>query len=190
MAFVLSSVQDGGMENELLTTDNTHLWLMAIVIAALGAALFSRLSILMLRHRIQLRGLRAQRGEIEAVKMLKNEGYRILATQPEQAWPVVCDGESQSVRLRVDLIVSRDNKRYAADVKTGAIAPRLQTAATRRQLLEYSLAYDVDGVLLVDMEKREVREIEFPGAQRCDHASVERLVWMSASCFLCCAYWL
>jgi hypothetical protein len=37
----------------------------------------------------------------------------------------------------------------------------LSSAATRRQLLEYRLAFDVDGVLLVDVETGEVSEVEF-----------------------------
>jgi hypothetical protein len=52
--------------------------------------------------------------------------------------------------------------RYIAEVKTGRAAVRLDTAATRRQLLEYRVAFDVDGVLLVDAEAGEIRLVEFP----------------------------
>ena len=64
--------------------------------------------------------------------------------------------------VRADLLVSRGARRFVAEVKTGARAPRIETAATRRQLLEYAVAYDVDGVLLVDMEEHTISEVEFP----------------------------
>ena len=38
--------------------------------------------------------------------------------------------------------------------------------ATRRQLLEYALAYDVDGVLLVDMTAGRLHQVEFPTLDR------------------------
>ena len=65
------------------------------------------------------------------------------------------------MRSRVDLLVVRHGKRFAVDVKTGDIAPDPRHPATRRQLLEYLLAFEVDGVLLVDMRARRIHEIAF-----------------------------
>lgn len=45
-------------------------------------------------------------------------------------------------------------------MKTGKLAPRLDHAATRRQLLEYRVAFGVDGVLLVDAEAERVTVVE------------------------------
>jgi hypothetical protein len=53
-----------------------------------------------------------------------------------------------------------------AEVKTGTQAPRFEHADTRRQLLEYQLAFEVDSVLLVDVEAGEVREVSFPLAHK------------------------
>ena len=63
---------------------------------------------------------------------------------------------------RADLLVERDGRLYVADVKSGALATDPTLPATRRQLLEYLLAYEVDGALLVDMEARQIREVVFP----------------------------
>jgi hypothetical protein len=49
-----------------------------------------------------------------------------------------------------------------AEVKTGEAAPSLATAATRRQLLEYHVAFAADGVLLVCPERGAIHRIEFP----------------------------
>ena len=72
------------------------------------------------------------------------------------------DGAAQTVDVRADLIVTRGGRRFVAEVKTGELAPRLATVATRRQLLEYAHAFDVDGVLLVDPEAGRVAEVTFP----------------------------
>lgn len=54
----------------------------------------------------------------------------------------------------------RDRWRFIAEVKTGRIAPSLAYGATRRQLLEYAAAFDVDGVLLVDADRGTITHVE------------------------------
>ncbi|HET9625604.1 MAG TPA: hypothetical protein VFP84_29760, partial [Kofleriaceae bacterium] len=56
-----------------------------------------------------------------------------------------------------------DGERLVAEVKTGEVAPRLATAATRRQLLEYLVAFGVDGVLLVCPELGTIQRVAFVG---------------------------
>ncbi len=106
---------------------------------------------------------RAVRGETDAERLLEGAGYAIEERQPGLEWSVACDGVMVPISLRADLVVTRDGRRYVAEVKTGERAPRIETAATRRQLLEYAVAYEVDGALLVDMEARTVTRVEFPG---------------------------
>ena len=76
------------------------------------------------------------------------------------------DGTWTEVELRADFLCSRNGRRFVADAKTGRDATGVGCAATRRQLLEYRLAYPVDGVLLVDAERDQVLRVEFeaPGA--------------------------
>jgi hypothetical protein len=63
-------------------------------------------------------------------------------------------------------LVRRGGGRYVVEVKSGAVAPRVQTPGTRRQLLEYQLAFDVDGILLFDADRRELHEVSFPSPPR------------------------
>ncbi len=95
--------------------------------------------------------------------MLERAGYRVVDRQVHRTWTLRVDGEDREVALRADLIVRRRRTRYVAEVKTGRSAPRPDHPETRRQLLEYRLAFDVAGVLLVDMETRSVHSVEFPG---------------------------
>lgn len=105
---------------------------------------------------------RAARGEVEAAGLLRKHGYKILDTQAEHSWHIKVDGISHEVEMRADYIVKRKGVLYVAEVKTGRVAPRVTCAPTRRQLLEYALAYPVDGVLLVDMETHTLHHVTFP----------------------------
>lgn len=113
------------------------------------------------RRRAKARWRRSSRGESRAESVLGSLGYAIESRQVHHVWAIEVDGERHEVQLRADLIASRDGERFVAEVKTGSDAPRVTNAATRRQLLEYSIAYDVDGVLLVNADTGDVREVVF-----------------------------
>ncbi|MBT8492259.1 MAG: hypothetical protein KJO07_04295 [Deltaproteobacteria bacterium] len=108
------------------------------------------------------RARRASRGERRAEKLLRNRGFRIEARQKTLRWAISVDGQPHYCQLRADLLVEKSGRRFVAEVKTGALAPRPSNVSTRRQLLEYLIAYRVDGVLLVAPERRQVVELGFP----------------------------
>ena len=107
------------------------------------------------------RAARALAGESAAEALLADAGFVVIDRQARRAWRVLVDGEPVELELRCDLLAQADGRTYVAEVKTGAAAPRLDTAATRRQLLEYQVAYAADGVLLVDAEAGAVRTVDF-----------------------------
>ena len=117
------------------------------------------------RRRAQTRARRAGAGELDAESLLIDEGYTIVDRQVRCLWWMAVDGEEEEVELRADLLVEKDGERFVAEVKTGTHAPDPNFAPTRRQLLEYGLAYDPYGVLLVDMDREEIMEVSFPRAQ-------------------------
>lgn len=106
---------------------------------------------------------RALRGEMDAENLLDAEGFDLLDRQVRRTWRVRVDGEEAEVEVRADLLVERDGRVWVAEVKTGGIAPDPLHPPTRRQLLEYLLAFEADGVLLVDVEEGRLVEVEFPG---------------------------
>jgi hypothetical protein len=116
------------------------------------------------RRRLEVARAAGAEGERRAEPLLVALGYAIVARQAPASYELAIDGERCAVALRADLLVERDGRRFVAEVKTGRHAPRLETAATRRQLLEYGLAFDVDGVLLVDVDAGRVHAVEFPAA--------------------------
>ncbi len=113
-------------------------------------------------RRARRRSRRAVAGEHQAEPLLRAHGFEILDRQVPTSYHIDCDGEPLEVDLRADLLVERDGRRWVAEVKTGEVAPSLSHAATRRQLLEYRIAYPVDGIVLVEVEAGRLHEIDFP----------------------------
>lgn len=99
--------------------------------------------------------------ERRALPLLQRAGYEVEEIQPRRTFRFLVDGVSEEVELRADLLVRRGRQRLVADVKTGNVAPKISHAPTRRQLLEYRVAYDVDGVLLIDMAEQAIHRIDF-----------------------------
>ena len=114
------------------------------------------------RRRLEVARAAGADGERRAEPVLVSLGYAIVARQAPVTYDVALDGEPCAIALRADFLVERDGRRFVAEVKTGRHAPRLETPATRRQLLEYRVAFDVDGVLLVDVDAGRVHSLEFP----------------------------
>lgn len=112
--------------------------------------------------RARRRGARAVQGEHAAETLLREAGYEILDRQVALAWNIDCDGELVEFLLRADLLVERDGQEYIAEVKTGELAPSLSNASTRRQMLEYSIAFESPTILLVDVERDQILQVRFP----------------------------
>jgi hypothetical protein len=119
----------------------------------------------LLRRRLASSRERGARGESRAEGLLERLGFIIEGRQVAVSYELGVDGDHVRVVLRADYVVLGSDGRYVAEVKTGDLAPRIDTASTRRQLLEYRVAFaplGVRGVLLVDVEAARVRVIEFP----------------------------
>ena len=114
------------------------------------------------RTRLRRRFNRAVDAEAKAPKLLRELGYEVLGAQVVGSYVIELDGQPMNVPLRADYLAARSGFTYVAEVKSGKLAPKLNTASTRRQLLEYLVAFQVDGVLLVDAETRRVHEVVFP----------------------------
>lgn len=108
------------------------------------------------------RQARASAGERDADALLAARGYTVLDAQVTVRFPMTLDGEEVWVHNRCDRVVRKGDRVLVADVKTGDRARDPTHPATRRQLLEYALSHEADGVLLVDMDAERVVEVGFP----------------------------
>ncbi len=142
----------------------------SIFIACAIALFLSVLFVDSIRRALRSRRLQrsfalARKLEHQAAALLRGYGFEIEAEQPTQTWTVHVDGEPQQFSVRGDYLVRRGEARFIAEVKSGELAPDVSNIATRRQLLEYHHAFAVDGVLLIDAERQQISEIEFPSPQ-------------------------
>jgi hypothetical protein len=132
------------------------------VVAALALWLAGALRRWRGSRRARRRAARATAGERDAVALLEAAGYRVVARQARRTWAPLIDGAPHLIELRADYLVERAGEQFVAEVKTGDVAPSLDTAATRRQLLEYRVAFAADAVLLVCPERGAIHRVEFP----------------------------
>ena len=98
--------------------------------------------------------------ENAAVKFLRSHGYKILASQLREEVIIYVDGEAEKSIVRADYLVRRGWKLYVVEVKSGQQG-NAKLPAIRRQLLEYYMVYQPDGILLLDMEHKNLQEIRF-----------------------------
>jgi hypothetical protein len=144
---------------------NLLIWLvLLLVLIAAGLAMGWWWSARRGHRRATRRAARAGAGEEQAELLLEAHGYTILDRQVRCLWWMEVDGEREEVELRADLLVERDGLRFIAEVKTGSLAPDPAYPPTRRQLLEYALAFAPMEVLLVDVECEDIYEVSFPRA--------------------------
>jgi hypothetical protein len=136
--------------------------LVAGLAALAGALLWAWVARTWRAARLRWRMRRARQKEALAEHILVDAGYEVLAAQVPAPTRIVCDGETLEIEVRVDYLVRRRGRIFAAEAKSGARAPDPADRGTRRQLLEYAVTYDVDGVLLVDTEEGRVIEVSFP----------------------------
>jgi hypothetical protein len=118
------------------------------------------------------RGLRA---EGCAERVLRRYGYEMYAIQKNIAVSVWVDGELRSYTVRPDGMARRGRNIYVVEVKTGSVATDPLYRDTRRQLLEYSYALPVAGVLLVDGDSETVKRIFF---NRTVERGISKLWWL------------
>ncbi|MBO6939347.1 MAG: hypothetical protein JJ863_30535 [Deltaproteobacteria bacterium] len=143
--------------------------ILALLLLAATALLLLQSFRLWQRGRVEARRAKrartlGKRGERDAKRLLKKGKYRIEREQPTGRLDYEVDGQPREAVLRPDFLVRRGRHRYVADAKAGVDATDLGKRGTRRQLLEYALAFpEVAGVLLVDTERGEIHAVGFPG---------------------------
>ncbi len=114
-----------------------------------------------IRSRFRRKKRLGHKGERRARALLRAAGYRIVETQVAATARVRVDGEEESYRVVADALVRRRGRVFVAEIKSGTESATLANRFTRRQLLEYSTVFDVDGVLLVDARRGRVMRVEF-----------------------------
>ena len=103
---------------------------------------------------------KGRKGEGIAVILLNKEGYKILDEQV--SFPGLLFENNKKVKyfVKPDFLVEKNGEKFIAEVKTGASA-LIQNRSTRRQILEYSHLNQNKTVLLIDIENKKIKKINF-----------------------------
>lgn len=123
--------------------------------------------IVLLAHRfwrrwsLMRRFQRGHEGEKVAEKLLVRQGYEMVATQKKMTMQIIINGRQMEYEVRPDALVRKEGNLYLVEVKTGGTATDPLYSHTRRQLFEYYHGLPVDGVLLVNPEKKRIDDIRF-----------------------------
>ncbi|NVB42578.1 hypothetical protein G6O69_32440 [Pseudenhygromyxa sp. WMMC2535] len=130
-----------------------------------------RLGVWSQRRREARRAHRARKvgkeGARRSQRALRRAGYEILELEVRGWSELEVDGRRRRYAIRVDALVSRGGRRYVAEFKARERGASLRNRDTRRQLIEYALAFpDCEAVLLVEGERGRVQEVRLPAAQR------------------------
>ena len=103
---------------------------------------------------------KGRRGEGIAVKLLYKEGYEIIDEQIAIPGFLFENNKKIEFLVKPDFLVKKNGEKFIAEVKTGTSA-LIQNRNTRRQILEYSHLNQNKTVLLVDIENRKIKKIDF-----------------------------
>ena len=148
-----------------------------------GAALGLRMRRVLESRSSRRRTRRGLDAEVAAEKLLRRAGYRVLGRQVRGGYEASVDDGAWPVELTADYLVSREGVEMVVEVKTGDGA-RLGHADTRRQMLEYQLAFGVRAVILLDADRGTMKQVTFPLARAPSSAMTG---WLGYAMAVACA---
>ncbi|MCK4241000.1 MAG: hypothetical protein KAX30_05200 [Candidatus Atribacteria bacterium] len=111
--------------------------------------------------KLRKRFSKSRQAEKEAEKILKKNGYAIIDAQKSKPLLITIGDKIHRYLVRIDYLVRKRGKVYVVEVKSGEKIPYITNRETRRQMLEYYLAYQPSGILLLNMKNKNISEVKF-----------------------------
>jgi hypothetical protein len=132
--------------------------LLLVIGIALGIAVAKRKS----RRRMARNRRLGVEGEEKALELLERAGFELIEAQPTSEGIVEVDGVRRSFQLRADALVRKRGMDFLVEIKGTNASADLSNRATRRQLLEYASAFEVEACLLINAERETIQLVRFP----------------------------
>lgn len=97
----------------------------------------------------------------EAEKLLKKNGYEILARNKKESIVVRYNGKEHFGSLEADYVVRKAKKQFVVFEKKGETPFDPTEPALRRKLIEFERVFGLNGILLVDPDEGEINPVTF-----------------------------
>ena len=123
--------------------------------------LFIKISNWLRTRRLRKRFSKSRQAEKEAEKILRKNGYAIIDAQKSKPLLITMGDKIHRYLVRIDYLVRKRGKVFVVEVKSGEKIPYITNRETRRQMLEYYLAYQPCGILLLNMKNKNISEVKF-----------------------------
>ena len=123
--------------------------------------LFVKISNWLRTRRLRKRFSKSRQAEKEAEKILRKNGYAIIDAQKSKPLLITIGDKIHRYLVRIDYLVRKRGKVFVVEVKSGEKIPYITNRETRRQMLEYYLAYQPYGILLLNMKNKNISEVKF-----------------------------
>jgi hypothetical protein len=127
--------------------------------------------------------------QLPAIHFLVSEGYTIDSIEERKNMIININGKIYKKQVAADLIVEKEGKSYVALVKNGmnSLKPILDDICS--QLLEHYQVFQPDGILLIDMEQKEIHEISVSGLETSRRKIMVTFVAITIGLFLCLIFY-
>ncbi|MEE8637874.1 MAG: hypothetical protein V3T21_02400 [Candidatus Margulisiibacteriota bacterium] len=108
---------------------------------------------------VQSEGIRFSEKEVEG--FLQRAGYQILGKRQRETVITNVDGKDRFGYLEADYTVRRGKKKYVVVVQSGEGSSDPNEPLLRRKLLEYDHVFSPNALLVLDLSRGEIHEVNF-----------------------------
>jgi len=144
-----------------LNLNNQEILILILTSSLLLICIFVKFYDLVRVKKIQKRFSKGRKAEKAAEKILTRNGYAIIDVQKSKPLLVTIGDKIHRYVVRIDYLVRKRGKVYVVEVKSGEKIPYITNRETRRQMLEYYLAFQPRGILLLNMKNKSISEVRF-----------------------------
>jgi len=152
--------------------------------------LFIKISNWLRVKRLRKRFSKSRQAEKEAEKILKKNGYAIIDAQKSKPLLITIGDKIHRYLVRIDYLARKRGRVYVVEVKSGEKIPYITNRETRRQMLEYYLAYHPSGILLLNMKNKSISEVKFQFESTVRQRMVKIVYFLAGAIFSLALYYL
>ena len=152
--------------------------------------LFIKISNWLRAKKLRKRFSKSRKAEKEAEKILRKNGYTIIDAQKSKPLLITIGDKIHRYLVRIDYLARKGGKVFVVEVKSGEKIPYITNRETRRQMLEYYLAYQPCGILLLNMKNKSISEVKFQFESTIRQKMVKLVYFLSGAIFSLVLYYL